>query len=362
MSQPRDSILSLNRIHDIGAGRKETILLDKNERITPFPKEFFNDFLKSLTPEDFIKYPDQSELYRRLAEFYHLEFDQILLVPGSDAGLKYIFETYSKPKNHVVHLQPTYAMVPVYIDMFDCQPVVAQFHNDLSFSSETLGDQLSLDTTLAIVANPNQPTGTLLSIEQLERLAIKADQTNTLLVIDEAYHDFTDEPSAISLIPRFQNLCVLKTFSKAWGLAGLRLGFLAAPHNITQQLIKVKPLHDINSIAIAASLLLLDHYQIVDSYKYAIQDSMRKLSAACKKANLDFLPTHCNFAYVRIPHEVDSHELIATLGRQNFRVRLSNNTGTCLDGCLRFTVGPWEEMNSFFKALETSIEDSLKKG
>jgi len=212
MPQPRDSIACLERIADIGANREESILLDKNERVAPFPADFFQEFLNSLNSTTLTQYPDQSELYRRLADLYNLDTDQLLLVPGSDAGLKYIFETFSKESDEIVHLHPTYEMVRVYIAMFGCLPKAVGFSSDLNISIDTLVNALSYETKLAIIANPNQPTGTLLTLVEIEMLAKRADETDTLLVIDEAYIKFDLETSAIAQNRRSENLCVLRTF------------------------------------------------------------------------------------------------------------------------------------------------------
>lgn len=358
MPQPRDSITCLERIADIGANREESILLDKNERVAPFPADFFQEFLNSLNSTTLTQYPDQSELYRRLADLYNLDTDQLLLVPGSDAGLKYIFETFSKESDEIVHLHPTYEMVRVYIAMFGCLPKAVGFSSNLNISIDTLVNALSYETKLAIIANPNQPTGTLLTLVEIEMLAKRADETDTLLVIDEAYIEFALETSAIGLTRRFQNLCVLRTFSKAYGLAGLRIGFLATSPKIKKHLSKIKSLHDINSVAIAASLFLLDRHKIVDSYVSEVHDSKKKLASSCLKINVDFIPSHANFSFVRLPKSVDTQSVVRSLAHHGFRVRLLSGTGTSLDGTLRFTVGPWQIMKSFLSALDRSIEES----
>ena len=133
MLRAKPGVANLDRLRDIGADRHEPILLDKNERTTPFPDDFFNQLIESITPQELIKYPDQSTLYRKLSKFLGLDSEYLLLVSGSDSGIKTVFDTYAQPQDCVVSLFPSYAMEQVYIKMFDCQNLAIHFDYNLYF-------------------------------------------------------------------------------------------------------------------------------------------------------------------------------------------------------------------------------------
>jgi len=116
---PKTNIKSLHRINDIGGNRKKFICLDKNERTVPFSKEIYNEMMASININDLSTYPDQTELYCALSNFYDLSEDHFLITPGSDAGIKYIFDTFVQNNCKILSLSPTYAMVDVYTKMFE---------------------------------------------------------------------------------------------------------------------------------------------------------------------------------------------------------------------------------------------------
>ena len=355
MILPKSSILSLNRLEDIGADRNEKYLLDKNERTTPFPQSFIDNFTSSINHKDLIKYPDQSGLYKKLAKHLDLEQSQILLTPGSDNGIKIVFDTYIESGNSVNYLDPTYAMVDVYARMYGCVRKTVAFENNLSLSIPKLLDSISTETRILFLANPNQPTGTLIPLNKISDLLDKANKTETLTVIDEAYIEFTDSTGALDLINHYDNLCVLRTFSKAWGLAGLRLGYIASNPSVIHELKKVKSLLDINSIAMKFLSLLLDNTNLVEDNIKENKRSQEYLQQSFCELNIEFIATQTNFMYFRPPDAASSVDLPTHLRFKGFVVRNVANTNTMLDGCIRITTGSLDQMKSLVTELRSIL-------
>ena len=357
MLRAKPSVANLDRLRDIGADRHESTLLDKNERTTPFPDHFLHELFGSITPQELIKYPDQSSLYKKLSEFLGLDSENILLVSGSDSGIKIVFDTYAQPRDCVVSLFPSYAMEQVYIKMFDCQNIAIDFDYNLNLSLDSLLNAITPNVRIVLIANPNQPTGKSLTFHEIEQLVETTQQrSNAIIVIDEAYLEFSNGKSSLPLVKQYPNLCVLRTFSKAWGLASIRLGYIAADPSVVNQLQKVKTLLDINLFAIKAASLLIDNYHLVESHIEEVKLSKKFIGSSLSSHNIEYFLGDANFVHFRPPFSIDPDQFSTALGLYGFRVRSTNHTNTVLDGCIRITIGSQEQMLEF----ASSISELLK--
>ena len=352
----RRSISNLERLRDIGAERTEKILLDKNERIAAFPDEFIESLRCLIDSESITKYPDQTELYQALSKFLGLEADQLLLVNGSDSGIKTIFEAAVHPGDIICHLEPTYAMAGVYANMFDCHSRQIKFDYSLQLTVEDLSSYIEPDIKLVYLANPNQPTGTCFRTSELEVILGKAVETGTLVIVDEAYIEFSETKGALPLLAEFSNVCVLRTFSKAWGMAGLRLGYIVANPALIVQFAKTRSLLDINSIALNAAKLLIDQNSIVQDYVAEVLEGKRFIKEFCKKNEIEFVNTRTNFAFIRIPERKNTKSVVRKIANGGFRVKCVEGTSTVLDGCIRFTIGPVKQAQIFANSVLRALQ------
>jgi len=350
--KPTDQILRLKRIEDIGAGRDAPILLDKNERTVPYPNEVFQELLQSISPKELIKYPDQSDLYKKLSEFLCLDSKCLLLTSGADNGLKHIFETFLKPGDEFICLNPTYAMSMVYAKMFDAKVTQVGYNSQLELDIDFLISSITDNTKIVYLPNPNQPTGTLIDYETINRLVRKTADCNALLIFDEAYIEFSGVDSSVNLVPKNENVLVLRTFSKAWGLAGVRLGYLVTSAPTIFELKKVKPLLDINIFAIKAANFLIDRYHLVRDYVNEVQEARDVLlSTFNSTSGLHCIPSYANFIHIRLPFNIDPQLAKTQLMQKGYLVRTADGTATILDGCIRVTIGTKHQMLDFTKAL-----------
>ena len=358
MLRAKPSVANLDRLRDIGADRHEATLLDKNERTTPFPDDFFNQLIESITPQELIKYPDQSVLYKKLSEFLGLDKEYLLLVSGSDSGIKTVFDTYAQPQDCVVSLFPSYAMEQVYIKMFDCQNLAIHFDYNLNLAIDSILNAISPNIRIVLIANPNQPTGQMLSFQEIEQIAETTSQkSDAIVVIDEAYIEFSNGKSSLPLVTKYPNLCVLRTFSKAWGLASVRLGYIAANPSLINQLQKVKSLLDINLFAIKAASLLIDNYHLVEHHIEEVKLSKQYIGSRLSSHNIEHFLGNTNFVHFRPPFSIDPNQFAAALGSYSFRVRSTNHTNTVLDGCIRITIGSQEQMLAFASSISELLEN-----
>ena len=351
MIRPKDRVARLSRQTDIGSGRNARFLLDKNERTEPFCNSIHEELLASINSSDLNKYPDQSTLYRILSEFLDIKIPHLLLVSGADSGLKLFYETFLEPGDELVAINPTYAMIPVYAEMFGVRLVTVGYNEVLNLDIDLLVESITSTTRIVILPNPNQPTGTLISPNDLDRIIKRVILTDTLLILDEAYHDFSDAKSSIDIAHESEHVCVLRTFSKAWGLAGVRLGYIVGHPQILTQLRKLKSLLDINVLAIKAATFLIEHYEVVDRYVKEIKKSRSFVEAELSTHAIEYFTSSANFIHIKMPAHVNIEQVSTELAQHEFLVRTAGGTATVLDGCIRITIGTREQMALFIEHL-----------
>jgi histidinol-phosphate aminotransferase len=302
------------------------------------------------------QYPITDDLYAALGQHLSISEDHLLLTAGSDAAFKAFFQAYLEPGSSVVTLDPTYAMYDVYAQMFQARVRKVGFVRDMSLDLDALDSAITPGVRLVIIANPNQPTGTVLDENNLLRLAAKAATVGALLVIDEAYASF----AGISMLPHItalSNLALTRTFSKAHGMAGLRLGFVCANPHIISNLFKVRSVHDVTSMAVECALLHLKHPKVVQDYVAEVRDGAAYLDRESRKLGLVPLATSTNFMPIRVAHRCPPATLIDRLFQRGFVVR-GPFAAPCMQDCIRVTIGPISVMVPFIQALAETLEAS----
>jgi histidinol-phosphate aminotransferase len=191
-----------------------------------------------MVTSDFLTaYPDVGPLYKKLAQCLDIPQNQIHLSAGSDVGIKTVFEVYVESTDEVIIIHPTYATYYVYSQMFNARLIKINFDENLALPAERIIEKISATTKLICIANPNSPTGTVLPIKDLKKIIEVASENGALVLIDEAYFQFWGN-SVIDLVSAYDNLIVVRTFSKALGLASARLGYLVSSSEVISHFMK----------------------------------------------------------------------------------------------------------------------------
>jgi len=359
MIKPKKNIEKLNRMKDYGSDRSTFIRLDKNERTIPYPKEIYEGMLSTLTNEVIPMYPDQSPLYIKLSKFLNIDIDNLLLTPGSDSAIKSIYETYVSAGDKVIYLWPTYAMIDVYADMFEAEKVKIEYSSELELDFEKLLGEIDEKSKVVFIANPNQPTGTLLEKKHITDLIEKTKKTGTLLVFDEAYQPFSNQESCIKYINEFSNVMVVQTFSKAFGLASVRLGYIVTQSININWLYKVKSYADINLFALKLGEYLLDNYWIVEDYVQDVNTSKNLLESEMRIQGIETIKGFANFAHLKFPAKYDLELLAKRMKDKGYLIRTTGSgLPAVLEGCIRITVGPPEQMKEFLTDFKSIINNA----
>jgi len=326
------------------AGKAE-IFLDANE----------NAFGSPLA-KNYNRYPDpvQGAVRKKVAEINGVKATQIFVGNGSDEAIDLMFRIFCQPGiDNIVICPPTYGMYAVAAGINDVEvkraPLTSEFDVDLEKIRETIDDK----TRLIFLCSPNNPTGN--SIPQAKVLEI-AEFFDGIVVVDEAYIHFSRERSLVSEIDHHPNLVVLQTFSKAWGLAGLRVGLAFARDEIIKLFDKVKPPYNVSQVAQELVLEALELRSDVADTVAAILNERKKLSAALSRFSfvIRIYDSDANFLLVKTD---SANEIYNFLLEEKIVVRNRSSVELC-EGCLRITVGTPKENQALIRALE-KYEESI---
>ncbi|PIQ98679.1 MAG: hypothetical protein COV66_15485 [Nitrospinae bacterium CG11_big_fil_rev_8_21_14_0_20_45_15] len=341
-------VKSVHRLRGESKTRHGLIRLDKNERITDFPKEFFDAFIADIRSDHLTAYPEPEALYEKLAQLHQLNVDQLMITAGSDAAIRHCFDLFVNPGGEVIVLDPTFAMVDIYCELHGAQKKAIGYDTQLQLDIPGLLNSIGPKTELVVIANPNSPTGTLISETDLTAIIVKAASFQVPVLVDEAYYGFCKQ-TAISLLNEHDNLIVSRTFSKAYGLAGLRIGYLVAQPEVAQLLYKFRPMYEVNSLCILAAMKLLDQPEISENYLSDTEQGKKSLLEFAKSKGLNFQDTHANFVY--IDFKDNKQTVINLLSKAGILVR----GGLAIEGFetyLRISIGPVEKMQALIEVLQ----------
>ena len=346
--KPNPALQELYREPERMNERVDMIRLDRNERLSPFPPAVFADMMRPITAEVLSTYPDPTPLYGRMARLTGLPDDAFFFTNGSDAALRMIMQSFLQPGDTLVLTGPTYAMLSVYARIL--QPKVIEIPYDETIGLDLARIEALIDQRprVVIIPNPDQPTGTVIAPDRLRALITRAAAVGTLFVIDEAYYPFYPH-SAVDWVKEHPNLLVTRSFSKAWGLSGLRLGFMAGQPALVNCASRVRGLHEVNTMAVHIGCYLLDHPEIVADYVREVSEGREELRRSAQTFGLGFPECHTNFQLLRCPG-VDAGDVVAEMKKRGYLIK-GGFKAPGLRDCIRATVGPAALMRRFLADL-----------
>ena len=336
--------------------RKGYELMDRNERTVEFRAETVEEFRKRITSFTLRASPEPEPLYERLAAWLGLPRDRLMLTMGSDAALRMAHECYAEQGSEALSLSPSFALFPIYAGIAGAEPVRVPFRGDLSLPLEDILKAITPRTRVVALANPNQPVERVFTAEETRELLQACRRVGAMLVMDEAYHHFCDA-TALPLLEEYDNLIVTRTFSKAFGLAGIRLGYLASrPENI-HHLAKLRPMYDIHSVAVEAGLYMLEHEEIMLDYVRQTREGIAALKEGFGPMGIRTFGGQSNSILAALPAGLSAAECAGALKRKGFLVRLESDPP--LANYLRITAGPREQAQRLLAALKSIVHPEL---
>ena len=344
----------IKRIRPYRKNKRENFRFDMAERSTNYEKLFFNKFLETLDQEDFITYPsheDYDDLRKKIAQYHGFNYKNIFLGPGSGACIESLIHTVSNNKTNIVSSFPCFPMYFIYSDCHNSNFKRVEYDNNNVFSIEKMMSKIDEETSLVILANPNSPYGDFKSKKELYDICRFTKEKGIILLIDEAYVDFAPG-DCLELARMFDNILISRTFSKGWGAAGIRIGYLIGNEKIIELISKVQQAYPISGPSLKFAKFLLENKEVFEKYS---KRTVLERNKVCKILNetgkYDVLNSNTNFIHI---HSTEG-------SNENMRKILEDSDiafkfGAIVPGdprktWVRLSIGPDMTSLSFFKDL-----------
>jgi histidinol-phosphate aminotransferase len=347
--RPRAAVLRTKEYHP-PLGSRDGVRLDFNENTFACSPRVL-EVLDKISRSDLTKYPEREPVEKLVAQSLGRKAAQVLLTNGVDEAIHVLCQTYLDAGDEFLLPVPTYSMYEVYGSSTDAKMVFVQAEGDFAFPSDALLRRITPATKLIAIANPNSPTGRVVSRETIVEVLERAP--HAIVLVDEAYYHFYGE-TVMDLVGRVPNLVVTRTFSKAYGLAGLRLGALAASEEQMHWLRRMISPYSVNGLALACLPAALEDEAYLKWYVGEVLEGRALFTAALDRLGVPYWPSEANFVLVNIggKHKEFTH----AMRRRNVLVRDRSNDPGC-DGCVRITIGTLEHTKLGITALEESLKE-----
>ena len=298
------------------------------------------------------RYPDGNGfvLKSALADKYKLNVEQVTLGNGSNDVLELIARAFVSPNDEVLFSQYAFAVYPLVTQAIGAQAVIASAR-DYGHDLQAMSTLISEYTKLIFIANPNNPTGTFIPADELEAFVAQVPE-HVLVVLDEAYVEYGDQDiDTISWLAKYSNLIITRTFSKAYGLAGLRVGYALSHPEIADLLNRIRQPFNVNALALTSATVALKDDAYIKQTKQLNDQGMAQLVAGFDRLSLRYIPSKGNFITVDVQRNGD--EVFSALLHQGVIVRPVGNYG--LPQHIRVSIGLEDENQRFLDALTTTI-------
>jgi len=299
------------------------------------------------------RYPDplQKELKQKISALKNIPVNQIFLGNGSDEPIDLLIRAFCEPgTDNIVTINPTYGMYQVAADTNNIEVIKVSLTSDFELEPKQILQAVNGNTKLIFLCSPNNPSGN--SLDKDAMLGI-IQNFNGLVIVDEAYIDFAPGKSFLPELDKYPNLVILQTFSKAWGMAGIRLGMAFAASEIIQVLNKIKYPYNLNILTQKKALELLDNKEQVDTWIKMLIDEREKMRKYLTKFHfvIKIFPSDANFLLVEMTNARGIYNYLVENGiivRDRSKIHLCDNS-------LRITIGTMEEDNLLLQALKEHI-------
>jgi histidinol-phosphate aminotransferase len=340
----RKAILERRTYEAPAEGRWGKIRLDFNENTTGCSAAALAA-LRRLSGKELAMYPEYQAPTQVLARYFGVNPTELLLTNGGDDALRVFFDTFVEPGSHILICEPTFPMYRYYAEIAGARVEALHYSREMEFPLPAVLTALRKKPRVFFLANPNNPTGTLVDKAAIERILKAAP--HTAIVLDEAYSDFSGV-TGVPWIRRHANLFIAKTFSKAAGLAGLRLGAVIARRDSLALVRRALPPFPVNAAALAAGVAAVRERRTIERYIRETKRLRDWFTFELKRRNVRVLPSACNFLLADFGSAGPA--LFGRLTRNGILIReRSKDLGP---GFARVTIGTQKELQGFLRILD----------
>ncbi len=329
------------------------IWLDKNENVDPEYQEFIRQVAQEIPNISKSTYPEPAILYKKLSDLDNVPIDSLFLTAGSDGAIRYSFELFINPKDKILITSPSFAMYDIYCRIFGAQTYKVYYQRSpkgpiIEFAN-ILKALLQIKPKMFCLPNPDSPTGSILTYEQIMEIINLCNKENIILLIDEAYYPFYPH-SFSNKVGSFKNLIIARTFSKAWGLAGLRTGYVIGHPETIKYFHKIKPMYELGTYSIAFIEKMINYSEKMEASTQNIIDGKTHFLKEMEKIGFDTFKSEGNFLHVAFGEGSEKiHKELSdiVLYRKNFKE-------DCLSGYSRFTATTKENFKPIINKIKST--------
>lgn len=347
--KPRKAVLAMPEYHPPLAGRT-ALRLDFNENTFGSSPRVM-ERLRAVTAEELTKYPEREPVERIVAKHFGLQTEQVLLTNGVDEAIHLICCAFLEPEDEALIATPSFFMYDVSVQMMTPHLRKVQSDATLEFPFERFMAAITERTKLIIVASPNNPTGAVVGREHL--LAIAAAAPQAVLMVDEAYYHF-DGASVMGDLAAVPNMIVARTFSKAYGLANLRIGMLAGNADLLKYVRKVSSPYNVNGVALDCLPVALADEEYVAWYSEQVRAGRERMIDGLLELGVPFFPSHANFVLMNVGPK---HQELVHAMRANGVLLRDRSADPGCDGFVRITIGVEEHVTRGLAALKVCLDE-----
>lgn len=336
-----------------------SVFLNRNERVIPHDQETMRRLSYVLSQTCLNLYPDIGPFYKKLAHWLSVSENELYLTEGVSGAIKSLVETISEAGDNIVFPAPTFAMYPVYARMFNLEYRTVGYLKDYRLDVEAMYNLIDKKTVMVFLPNPNVPIEGTLPLENIAALAQHCKEKDAFLAVDEVYYPFGG-PTAAGLIEQFDNLLVMRSFSKSFGLAGIRLGYVLSNSDNIEYISRTRTGYETNSVSMEIAAFFIDNYHIVEAYVADVKEGLSYLKREFAELGLPYNGGDAaNFIFVDMGDKALVEQVAVTLKTKDIYVRGGwpepYASGLCITG------GPQVIMEQFIAEFKIVLEKAGNK-
>jgi histidinol-phosphate aminotransferase len=329
-----------------GRDLKNGLRLDRNERVDNFSDAILENILKNIPAYMFNTYPETCIFYKKLSKFSGFPENQLFLTEGITGAMKAIFEGACSQGDNVIFPAPSYALYKIYANIYQTESRVVGYKKNYELNFEQLLEYIDEKTKVVFLPNPNQPIESFLNLDNLRIIADKCNKYGALFSIDECYNGYC-ESFASQLLAEYDNVIIMRTFSKSFGLASIRLGYMLSSAENIEYFSKTRGIIEMNTFSMIIMEYMLDHLEIITGYIEQIKKSREVVKQRFDELDIQYQGgNYGNFISVFALNNEKAIDLVSELKSRKIYVR--GPFEKPFDNCVRITIGSMEIMEKFF--------------
>lgn len=331
-------------------GRYDYHRYDMNENPEGLPESFVNEVLKEITPKFLAIYPEPDKFLNLYAGFIGVSYENVVATNGSDMAIRYLLETFGEKGKEVVTVAPSFEMYWVNCRILGLKHIPVAYEFNMTITADKICAAITENTRVVVLLNPNNPIGNVYSEEETKQIIETAAKVGAIVIIDEAYHYFYDK-TFLDFITQYNNVAILRTFSKLFSLAACRLGVIISSPEIIHYIKNAKLTFDVNSIALLFGEHILRKPDLIEQLIETEKAGKAYILSELEKYGYECRDCRGNFIFVKTKN--DAHQVEEDLKLKK-KVLVHSYNNELLKPYLRVSVGSKKAMEFFLKAfLET---------